>query len=286
MLVKAIDVSINNLKIDWKKVKRCGIGAAMVKASQGLSEVNPKTRLFMDGRFTQNVDGACAVGIHVGAYHYLTARTVEEAKEEARYFLSVLGLRRSSLTLWAAVDVESKYLPEDRMILTQIVLAFCDEVKSGGYTPCIYTNPSFMKYRLGDISKYPLWLALWGSNTAQWDAPQEVYAEQRKTQYPNAVMWQWGAYKSGVICGTECDGDYVLTDIAAKKTVSASVQFKVGDKVKAVDSAVYTNGNAVPLWVRLLPLYVRGVNGENITVSVLKTGAVTGIVNQKYLKKA
>lgn len=285
-MMRAIDVSINNLNVDWSRVRNSGIGAAMVKASQGRSEVNPETRNFQDGRFIQNVDGACAAGLHVGAYHYLTAQTVAEAQDEARLFLSVLGKRRSCVTLLAAVDVESMYLPTDKQLLTRIVHKFCEVVEDGGYTPCVYTNPNFLAYRLGDVSKYPLWLASWANNTPQETAPNEAYAQKRKEQYPNAVMWQWGAYSAGAVCSAVCDGDWILTDLVPKKTVIPSAKFKVGDKVKAINGAVYTNGASVPLWVRLLPLYVRGVSGENVTVSILKTGAVTGIVNQKYLKKA
>lgn len=285
-MMRAIDVSINNLNVDWNRVRDSGIGAVMVKASQGRSEVNPETWLFEDGRFIQNVDGACAAGLHVGAYHYLTAKTVAEAQEEARLFLSVIGKRRSYVTLWAAVDVESMYLPSDKQLLTRIVHKFCEAVEDGGYTPCIYTNPNFLTYRLGDASKYPLWIAVWTNHTPQETAPNEAYAQKRKDQYSNAVMWQWGAYSAGTVCSTVCDGDWILTNLAPKKTVAPSAVFKVGDKVNAVNGAVYTNGAAVPLWVRLLPLYVRGVSRENVTVSVLKTGAVTGIVNQKYLKKA
>lgn len=285
-MMRAIDVSINNLNIDWNRVRDSGIGAAIVKASQGRSEVNPDTRMFEDRHFLQNVDGACAAGLHVGAYHYLNAQTVAEAKKEAEYFLSVLSKRRSCVTLWAAVDVESKYLPTSKQLLTRIVLMFCDVVKAGGYTPCIYTNPNFLTYRLGDVSMYPLWLAAWANNTPQESAPNETYAQSRKDKHPNAIMWQWGAYTPGAVCSTVCDGDWILTDLAPKKTVTSAARFKVGDKVKAIDGSTYTNGKAVPLWVRMLPLYVRGVSGEKITISVLKIGAVTGIVNQKFLKKA
>lgn len=284
-MMRAIDVSINNLNVDWNRVRNSGIGAAMVKASQGRSEVNPETRNFQDSRFFQNIDGAYAAGLHVGVYHYLTAQTVAEAQEEAKLFLSVIFKRRSCVTLWAAVDVESKYLPTDKQLLMLIVLTFCEAVKAEGYSPCIYTNPDFLTYRLGDVSKYPLWLAAWTNSTPQNSDPNEDYARARKEKYANAVMWQWGAYSAGTVCSTVCDGDWILTDLAPKKTVTPAAKFKVGDKVKAVDGAKYTNGKAVPLWVRMLPLYVRGVNGENITVSVLKAGAVTGIVNQKYLKK-
>lgn len=60
---------------------------------------------------------------------------------------------------------------------------------------------------------------------------------------------------------------------------------KVGDKVKLATDATYYNGQKIPAWVFKMPLYVRQISGENITISTLKIGPVTGIVNQKYIVK-
>lgn len=68
----------------------------------------------------------------------------------------------------------------------------------------------------------------------------------------------------------------------ATTTTSAS-SFNIGDEVKLVSGATYYNGKEVPSWLFGMTLYVRGVSGDNITISTLKTGAVTGMVNKKYL---
>lgn len=275
---EAIDVSTIQGKIDWQAVSMRGISCAMIKASQGRSETNAAIRDFSDSRFIENAKGAYAAGISVGAYHYLTAQTVAEAREEAKVFLAVMSPVRALVTLWAAVDVESKYLPDDAKMLTRIVAAFCDTVKAGGYQPCVYTNPDFLAHRLMDISRYPLWLAAWRSNSAQWATPQEIYALEKAALYPQAVAWQWGAYKAGIICPAECDGDFVFSAEDREGKISA------GDKVRLTSDAVYTSGAKVPLWVRALPVYVRYVNGETVGFSVLSSGAITGYVNKKYIK--
>lgn len=64
-----------------------------------------------------------------------------------------------------------------------------------------------------------------------------------------------------------------------------AVTLKVGDKVKLLGGATYTNGKKVPTWVTKMNLYVRKINGDKITVSILKVGLVTGVVDKKYLKK-
>ena len=63
------------------------------------------------------------------------------------------------------------------------------------------------------------------------------------------------------------------------------VTFEIGDEVKLTSGAKYINGASIASFVFKKTLYVRKINGDNITVSIYKTGAVTGIVNKKYLVK-
>lgn len=57
----------------------------------------------------------------------------------------------------------------------------------------------------------------------------------------------------------------------------------IGDEVKLANGARYTNGGAIAPFVFDKILYVRGINGDDITISILKTGAITGTVNRRYL---
>lgn len=64
------------------------------------------------------------------------------------------------------------------------------------------------------------------------------------------------------------------------------VSLAVGDKVKmAADAPVYGTTNKFASWVYTSTLYVRDINGAKVIVSTLKTGAVTGAVDKKYLTK-
>lgn len=69
---------------------------------------------------------------------------------------------------------------------------------------------------------------------------------------------------------------------ADAKTTSS---FAIGNKVKLTSSAKYYNGKSIPSWVKNSTLYVREIDGDRIVISTLKSGAVTGAVNKKYLKK-
>ena len=94
--------------------------------------------------------------------------------------------------------------------------------------------------------------------------------------------------KSGQVTGFIDAKDVKVANNTAtvtKPTTAVSNTIKVGDKVKLASNAVYTNGSKVPAWVRAVKVYVRAIKGSNVTISILKTGAITGIVNKKYIKK-
>lgn len=179
---RGIDVSTIQNSVSWSKVKADGISFAMVKATQGKSETNPSLYLFTDSRFKTNIVNASKNGIRCGVYHYLTATTIAGAREEAAYFLKTIEPYKEHIQLYAAVDVESKYLPNDKTLLTQIVNVFCTAVKQAGYDPMVYTNPDFLTYRLNSVETWKLWLALWRDKN---NVPTVK-------QYPNLTLWQWG----------------------------------------------------------------------------------------------
>ena len=178
---KGIDVSRWNVINDYRRVAD-GIDFAIVKASQGLA-VSGAGYLFTDTKFAEHLTKLTNAGINCGAYHYLTAKTTEEAKREAEYFCNVLDQHRNKIKLWAAVDVEEKsYLPlYNKKLLTEIVTAFCQVTQPNGFRPIIYTNPDFLTNHMNNLLQYDLWLALWrnANNTPSPD------------MYPNMKVWQY-----------------------------------------------------------------------------------------------
>lgn len=74
--------------------------------------------------------------------------------------------------------------------------------------------------------------------------------------------------------------------IKTVKTEKETVKFKVGDKVKVNKNAkVYGKDYGFQNWVYNSTLYVREINGDKITISTQKTGAITGVVNINDLTK-
>jgi GH25 family lysozyme M1 (1,4-beta-N-acetylmuramidase) len=215
MMLRGIDVSTHQGTIDWDEVAGAGLSFAIIKATQGRSEATAGLRNFADSKFKRNITEAHRIGLRVGVYHYLTAQTVGEAMEEAEYFLSVIEPYKPLIDLWSVVDVESKYLPKDKTLLTQIVNTFCSRVTSAGLRPMVYTNPDYIKHRLNDISYWPLWLALWRKKT---NVPTVK-------DYPSMKLWQWGSEAISGINGN-VDANFAIVDLPAIKEEPAPAPVK------------------------------------------------------------
>lgn len=203
---RGIDVSTYQGDINWAKVKADGIDFAIIKATQGRSVSNPSMRNFTDSKFAQNIVNANRNGIRIGVYHYLTAWNVSEAMQEAEYFLSVIAPYKAIIDLWAVVDVEDSRSPQDKSLMAQIVNTFCSRVDAEGYRPMVYTNPDWLTNKLGNVSHWDLWLALWRNKA---NVP-------KADKYPNLRVWQWGSETVDGIAG-KVDANYMISDVEVKE---------------------------------------------------------------------
>ena len=107
----------------------------------------------------------------------------------------------------------------------------------------------------------------------------------RKQDTTLAVLWRLGeptVTSASVIAGV--NQAPTEDDIAA--TASADAALAVGDRVKMDKSAtIYGTMRKFAAWVYAAKLYVRGIDGNRVVVSTLKSGAITGAVDKKHLTK-
>ena len=161
ILFKGIDVSKWQGAIDWKKVKQAGVQFAMLRDGFGRYEGQA------DEYFEQNYKAATEAGIHVGAYHFSYAKTVEQARAEAAYCKKLIAGKTFSFPI--AYDVEdSAQASLSKAEVSAIVDAFCSEMEAAGYYVCVYMNLSWLNSKLTDdtFKKYDIWLAHWTDRTS------------------------------------------------------------------------------------------------------------------------
>lgn len=158
---KGIDVSKWQGNIDWQKVKKAGIEFAILRASYGDGTSRFKNN-GRDEQFERNYQEAKKVGIPVGAYHYCYARNIEEAKEEAEFFLSVIKGKQFEYPV--ILDLEDKNQDGiNRAALTDMAIAFLDILEKNGYYAMLYSNKHWLENKLdyNRLKRFDIWLAQW-----------------------------------------------------------------------------------------------------------------------------
>lgn len=149
-LIEGIDVSSWQREIDFEKVKRSGIEIVYIKSSEGFTLVDPY--------FERNYSEAKKNGLKVGFYHYVTARSVEQAIRQARFFVSNIAGKVPDCKL--AMDFES-FGDLSKYEINQIGLAFIKEVEFLSNKEAIVYSNTYTARTIfeGALTKYPLWVA-------------------------------------------------------------------------------------------------------------------------------
>ena len=129
-IYEGIDVSSWQGEIDFSQVKASGIEVVYIKSSEGFHSV--------DSYFEQNYTNAKNAGLKVGFYHYVTARSVEDAVKQANFFVSTISGKNPDCKL--AMDFES-FGSLGREEINQIALTFMQTVKNvSGKDVIIYSD--------------------------------------------------------------------------------------------------------------------------------------------------
>ena len=169
---QGVDVSRFQGDIDWEAVAGDGIDFAIIRAGGRYYGRNGSGALYEDELFDQNMQGAIAAGLDVGAYFFSNAITVEEALSEADLLLSKLEPYREHVTCPVVCDWEyiggegGRTYGVDSEIITDCIDAFCNRVREVGYTPMLYFNQycGYVKLDLRDLTQYDFWLAEYNSD--------------------------------------------------------------------------------------------------------------------------
>lgn len=158
--VLGIDVSHHQENVDWAQVKAAGVEFVMVRlGNRGYSTGG----LSKDRYVQQNLEGARAAGLNVGAYFYSQAISVEEAREEAELALEILDGFQLDLPLAYDWEQEERTADITARMLTDCTLEFCRIVEDAGYEAMVYfnTHQAVELLYLEELTAYPWWLALY-----------------------------------------------------------------------------------------------------------------------------
>lgn len=152
---RGIDISEFQGEIDFEEVRRSGIEAVYIRVGSGE---------YTDEYFAENYERAKAAGLKIGFYHYVTARSVEEGRRQARFFASLAAGREPDMRL--AMDFE--YFGSLSVSqINAISEAYLDELTAlTRREAVIYSDLSNARniFSRALAEKYPLWAAQYGAD--------------------------------------------------------------------------------------------------------------------------
>lgn len=152
---RGIDISEFQGEIDFEEVRRSGIEAVYIRVGAGE---------YTDEYFAENYERAKAAGLKIGFYHYVTARSVDEGRRQARFFASLAAGREPDMRL--AMDFE--YFGSLSVSqINAISEAYLDKLTAlTKREAVIYSDLSNARniFSRALAEKYPLWAAQYGAD--------------------------------------------------------------------------------------------------------------------------
>ncbi|MBE6040481.1 MAG: hypothetical protein E7219_05915 [Clostridiales bacterium] len=192
VLVNGVDIS------DWQS-KNCDFGAArnagvdfaiMRVTWSGYGRGTLKTRT--DDNFAYQYSNAKANGVMTGVYVFSQATNVTEAVQEANFAINrlrALGIGPKDLQLPVYMDYEfaggilGRMYGLKRTAASNAAAAFCNTIKSAGYTPGIYASTDFFNKYI-DTSQLAADVDLW---CAQYYSRCQYGGNYSKWQYSSSA---------------------------------------------------------------------------------------------------
>ena len=174
-----MDVSSYQRDVDWEKIKEAGVEFAMLRAAfRGYGQAGIMKE---DSKVRQNYERATAAGLKVGVYFFSQATNVEEAVEEAKFLLEIIGDWELSMPVaydWECLADDYRTVGVDSRTVTDCAIAFCEEIGKAGFDAMVYFNPSQSRTEmfLAELVDYGFWLAM--------------YSEDMTYEY-KVDMWQY-----------------------------------------------------------------------------------------------
>ena len=159
-MMNGIDVSKwQGSKIDWAKVKAAGIDYAILRAGYG-SYISQK-----DPTFERNYAECKRLGIPVGVYWYVYAKTLAGIKQEVKTLLEAIKGKQFEYPIYLDIENEAQ-ASMTKAALTQMIETGCTALEQAGYFAGVYTYTSFASYMdyAGLAKKYTMWLADYRKN--------------------------------------------------------------------------------------------------------------------------
>ena len=152
MVMAGIDVSGWNGVINFENVAKTK-QFVIIKAGFSRSKVDT---------YETNYKNAKAAGLHVGAYWYSTATSVDDAEREAQAAIKALDGKQFDMPIYYDVEEQATFNC-GKDLVDKIVNAFCTALEDAGYFVGVYMARWWAENYLSEQTRerYTMWIADW-----------------------------------------------------------------------------------------------------------------------------
>ncbi|MGN0493361.1 MAG: GH25 family lysozyme, partial [Acutalibacteraceae bacterium] len=235
-MANGVDVSKWQGKIDWAKVKKAGIDFAIIRIGfRGENGV-----IYKDDCADYNIQQADKAGLLVGVYFFSTAKTVNEAEEEAEWTVSAIAGYPISYPV--VYDCEGFLSENSRMYglsgvqRTDNALAFLKCIESAGYEGMFYAAKSELEGSLyWDTPRlenaFDIWVARY---------PARPYPTTPGPDYGGKYsMWQYT--NKGAVNGITGNADISVSYFTRERAEAKNPKARPSDaSAPSADGNLYT----------------------------------------------
>lgn len=217
-------------KIDWRILKENIDGVIIRVGYRGYSSSGT---LITDKMFKIYADNCVKYEIPFGVYWYAQDITQTEAILSAKYVIKLL--KKYKLNYPVYYDVEYSGAPNNsgradslgKMMRTNCVIAFCEQIKSAGFESGVYASEEWFDEMLyfNKLKDYSIWCAKWNKDNGSIGEPPVIKSD----------IWQYTS--KGSINGISKTVDVSL-DKSAFITSKQSIEIVARDVI----TGKYGNG--------------------------------------------
>lgn len=157
-----IDVSKWQGNIDFDKIKKSGVEFVIIRIGYGHSN----NQNHLDEYFQNNLKKAKEAGLKIGVYFYSYAKSINEAKEQAKWIIKNLNNETLELPIAFDWEVWSNFNKYELSIyeLNLIADTFLKEIIKSGYQGMLYSSKYYLE-NIWNLPNYPTWLAHYTDKT-------------------------------------------------------------------------------------------------------------------------
>lgn len=153
-MLKGIDVSQHNEKIDFAKVKQDGINFVIIR----IGWIGNKENHTIDTYFEENYKNAKANGLKVGFYVYSYVENETSMLSAINWVKKQINGKTHEYPIF--IDIEDKQIANlSKEMQTKLCKYFCDNFSNSG----VYANLDWFnnKLNVNELLNYKIWLAQW-----------------------------------------------------------------------------------------------------------------------------